>query len=724
MTDKFKRNGWAIALILSMTVVGGISPAAQPATGEEDVLFLIPASQRNAIQRTPTLHVCHRLPGYYVAVASRRTYERLIHSGTHAELLDEHPAAGNYAVVSTHPGASVSGAIPGVRVLSSIDDMYIVRGTEDNFAALRERGFSCVEIGHESIPVSSSATHAPRVAANFPDDSIIRILSGVADSNVTSTIQGLQDFGTRYAYNANRDSVFSWVRQRFLDAGVSDVVLDSFQYGGTWQKNVVATIPGTLNPSAEIIVGGHLDSYSSNLLQAPGADDNATGTAAAIEMARALVNAGYQPHMTIRFIGFAAEELGLRGSASYASRARLQNRDIKAMLNYDMVGYRDQSQSSREFYMVWYPGSEEFSNLHALMATSYTTLTPVFTTSYRSSSDSWSFYQQSYNTLFCIERNFSPYYHSPNDLLQYLDIPFARDIIRSGLATVLTLDGLPPSVFNFRITDCGNGTSLLAEWDSVYVSDLYRYKVHVGTQPGVYTTSFLQTNTSATINGLTTGIDYYVGVSTIDLAGNESPIIEQSEIPLAVPRPPSGITAEGVDNGIVVTWEPNSEMDLKGYNVFRLRYPDTSFVLLTGEPIRDCAWTDTLFTTGTCSYYVTAVDSTDLASAPSDTVSASPIVGIAKNAGVSSPVAIALYANYPNPFNPSTVIRYSLPENGYVSLTVFDAVGRKIATLVDGMKAAGTHSIQWDARKQASGIYYATLQVGEHARTIRMVLVR
>ena len=707
----------------SLAIAVGIAEASD-ADNRDELLVLIPVDNSRDVQFMQGIRVYHRLPQYYIAGTSRGGYERFVRADSRTVLLDENPWYSRYAIVSLHPGSSRLGDLFAFHVLANVDDIYIVRGTRAEFSILREKGFSCVEIAQETIPVSSTTTHLSRASVGGPHDSILRIISAVSDSTITSTIQGLQNFGTRYAYNANRDSVFRWVRQRFIDAGVTDVVLDSFQYNGTWQKNVIATIPGSMNPTAEIIVGGHLDSYSSNLLQAPGADDNASGTTAAIEMARVLVQSGYNPTMTLRFIGFAAEELGLIGSADYAAKARAQNRNIKVMMNYDMIGYRNQTQSDRDVYIVWYPGSEAFSALHSTAASLYTPITPVLTSQYRSGSDSWSFYQQSYNTVFAIERDFSPYYHSPNDLLQYLDIPYAREVIKAGLAMVLTLDALPPGVSNLSINDCGNGTSLFVQWDSVSVPDWYRYKVYVGTEPGVYTSSSLRTTHSATLTGLTTGTPYYVGVSTVDLAGNESPILEQSETPLLVPRPPQGIAAEGIVNGVRVTWESSGELDFRGYRVYRSWNSDSAFILLTGEPIRDPAWTDTLFTSVTCYYCVTAVDSAGFASSPSDTVSGSPIVGVTESEKGSRPASVTLHENYPNPFNPSTTIRFAIPEASHVTLRVFDGLGRMVSTLVDEMRAAGEHSVRWDARGQASGTYYVVLQAGAYLRTHRVMFLK
>ncbi len=61
--------------------------------------------------------------------------------------------------------------------------------------------------------------------------------------------------------------------------------------------------------------------------------------------------------------------------------------------------------------------------------------------------------------------------------------------------------------------------------------------------------------------------------------------------------------------------------------------------------------------------------------------------------------------NYPNPFNPTTVIKYDLPEPSIVQLTVYDILGQEVATLVDDVVNAGFQQVQWNAGNQASGIY-------------------
>jgi len=88
------------------------------------------------------------------------------------------------------------------------------------------------------------------------------------------------------------------------------------------------------------------------------------------------------------------------------------------------------------------------------------------------------------------------------------------------------------------------------------------------------------------------------------------------------------------------------------------------------------------------------------------------------------PVTFGLRQNFPNPFNPSTTIRYVVEVAGHVRLHVYDALGRTVATLVDRKQDPGEYTLEWRAERVASGVYYCRLSSGSRNMTISMVLVR
>lgn len=83
-----------------------------------------------------------------------------------------------------------------------------------------------------------------------------------------------------------------------------------------------------------------------------------------------------------------------------------------------------------------------------------------------------------------------------------------------------------------------------------------------------------------------------------------------------------------------------------------------------------------------------------------------------------------LEQNYPNPFNPATTIRYALPRRSHVTLTIFSTLGQKVATLVNGEKDAGYHSVEFNAGNLASGVYYYRLRAGSFVQTRKLQLIR
>jgi hypothetical protein len=79
---------------------------------------------------------------------------------------------------------------------------------------------------------------------------------------------------------------------------------------------------------------------------------------------------------------------------------------------------------------------------------------------------------------------------------------------------------------------------------------------------------------------------------------------------------------------------------------------------------------------------------------------------------------------HPNPFNPMTTVGYTLPEKAHVQLTVYDMLGREVATLVNGWREAGAHEVMFDGSNQASGIYIYRLRAGEFTSAGKLALMK
>ncbi len=102
-----------------------------------------------------------------------------------------------------------------------------------------------------------------------------------------------------------------------------------------------------------------------------------------------------------------------------------------------------------------------------------------------------------------------------------------------------------------------------------------------------------------------------------------------------------------------------------------------------------------------------------------------PVVGVTEPFSEKSlPQDFELPQNYPNPFNPVTEVKYSLPRNCWVRLEIYNILGQKVATLVDGKQRTGYKTVRWDAGSLSSGIYFYRLQAGDFVQIKKMVLIK
>jgi hypothetical protein len=99
------------------------------------------------------------------------------------------------------------------------------------------------------------------------------------------------------------------------------------------------------------------------------------------------------------------------------------------------------------------------------------------------------------------------------------------------------------------------------------------------------------------------------------------------------------------------------------------------------------------------------------------------ITGVAENR-TDIPKDFSLNQNFPNPFNPTTTISFSLPKQSFVSLKVFDLLGREAATVVSEEFSAGNYTKQWNAANIPSGVYFYRLRAGSFTETKKLLLLK
>lgn len=154
------------------------------------------------------------------------------------------------------------------------------------------------------------------------------------------TISELQNRGGRQSYE-KQSLAADWIKDRFRENGV-EVRLETYEYESEVWKNVVAEIKGTREPEKYIVVMAHLDTVCTDSVDcSPGADDNGSGTAMLLELAKMLHGAPLKK--SVLFCIFSNEEPGAIGSSNFAKEARKSGLQIEKAINFDVLGYNPSS---------------------------------------------------------------------------------------------------------------------------------------------------------------------------------------------------------------------------------------------------------------------------------------------------------------------------------------------------------------------------------------------
>jgi len=306
------------------------------------------------------------------------------------------------------------------------------------------------------------------------------LIEEVSLENLTSTVQALQSpmgQGSRITLTAGNDSARMAIYRAFSALEhLSSVAYDTFFIplnqlppDSARQFNVVATMTGSTFPQRILVLGAHFDCSASRMgsaiwdsqwetIRAPGADDNATGVAILLEVARILSDpaSGFDNAYTLKFVAFASEESGPAhdgnhgGSEHYAATAKARDENIVGMFSIDMVGY-----NPLHYYLAivadsrsqWLGGNVVAAR-DELGIELLTNSAPFPTAIY---SDHASFWEQGYPAILLIENappwqnsayyTANPYYHTSSDTLETLNMELVRRVAQVTLAAAVRLSG-------------------------------------------------------------------------------------------------------------------------------------------------------------------------------------------------------------------------------------------------------------------------------------------
>jgi Peptidase family M28 len=271
-----------------------------------------------------------------------------------------------------------------------------------------------------------------------PGSAIPEMVGQVSTQALADTIRKLEAFQTRYASQPSCAAAGAWLFDSFNALGLV-VERDDFTFGSYNATNIVATLPGRTFPDQIVIIGAHYDSYSTDPAHlAPGADDNASGTAAVLEIARVLSRRSFD--FTIKFVAFSAEEFGLYGSRHFARDAHDAGQTIVGVINLDMIGFTDRLPEDLD--LIVNPASEWLAGAFTTAANAYAPLpTLKVVNGSFTRSDHAPFWDMGYSAVCGIE-DWNPAntnYHKTYDTFGTLNIDFETSVARASLATIAAL---------------------------------------------------------------------------------------------------------------------------------------------------------------------------------------------------------------------------------------------------------------------------------------------
>lgn len=276
-------------------------------------------------------------------------------------------------------------------------------------------------------------------AAPSAPPAISDIIYGISGGEIQEYAQEMENFGTRFVNSSGGLSAETWISRQFERCGFLNI--EESEVADFVTRNVCAILYGEKTPEKVYILGAHYDSIAVDLDNAPGADDNASGTAGMLAVAKAM--AKYRFESTIVFCAYTGEELGLFGSRTHARALADSETNVAGMINLDMIGYKD-PKSELDINVIFNDNSRALRDIFAATVALYLPgVKQIDGELLWGSSDHESFWRYKFPAILLFEdtKRSSPFIHKKTDRVgkSFNSPELAEQIARAAAATLAIL---------------------------------------------------------------------------------------------------------------------------------------------------------------------------------------------------------------------------------------------------------------------------------------------
>lgn len=387
-------------------------------------------------------------------------------------------------LVGDTPRLLARGDLPTLQVLDDVDPARLFVHADGcahgPAGAHREIGRALARVGHwelralrdgETIPADDTGhwrplprnqvtiqRYRPDATAAPVDPLVAPMVEAIDAERWYADVQTLSGWD-RNSFGSGILAARDWLAGQFAAIGL-EVSQPAFTLQGRTLNNVIGTWTGTAEPERWVVVGGHYDAIGSGF--APGADDNASGCAGVLELARAVT--AFRPRRTVIFMCYSGEEQGMHGSAAHVSALRAAGDlgKVGAMINMDMIGYSRDGQL--DVLLETTVSNRSYIERFAAVAATYAPELGTLLSTNPFGSDHLPYLQAGVRALLTIQGDDTnyPHYHASSDTPLNMDNggwsrPIGGAILRMNAAMLAELAGASDRIFGAGFDAGGSG---------------------------------------------------------------------------------------------------------------------------------------------------------------------------------------------------------------------------------------------------------------------------